>query len=581
LSPFGNAQSGASEGSRTKLTTAAAVLGAGAAILATFHRLHFGVHFEDEPFYIATPFRFVLGDRIFVDDLSIFQGSALLLYPVVKVYYGLKRSTEGIILFTRMLYLGYTLVIAGIVFGVLRRRMPWVAALFTGLMCIVYAHFNIYNLSYNTMGSGFLVAGLFLGVQGTLGDDLRARVALTLSGLAHALAAVVYPTFVLVTAVFVAVLAACLPRPRWRGLRAFCLGAGAVGLPFAAFLFHVGIDRIVQAVEFTRAWGGEHFAGEVGGLGKLRALVAQAWWSGRPWTYAPLLAASLLAVAKGSPTMGLFLASLLPIVAFAPSMFGVAYSNGFVVGFSLVAPVLALVLWDRPFVRRLFVLGWLPALLAGVVSSWSSDNGIIAAPVGLFPACLVSNVLVVLWASDVAGRCRFGFVRGLRVLPAVVAVGALVYFQYAGRSVYWDAPIARLDHRVMGGPFRGIFTTREKATLLQELSADLPAVVNPRGKILFYPDFAAGYLMTTMRPASALCWVGGVFDLHASWYRQRSSSDDVVVRLKFPSGSGFARLKAKILDDAVFPLHRIVIERPWYVILTGSPSSPLPVAPSP
>src|SRR6185295_9395583 len=214
------------------------------------------------------------------------------------------------------------------------------------------------------------------------------------------LAVVAYPTFVLVAALFVPLLAIFLPRSRWRGLVAFGLGAAAIALPFAAFLMHAGIDQVVQAVEFTRAWSGEYFAGEAGGLEKIGALLVQARWLGRPWGYAPLLMAALLLLGKGSPTLALLLASLLPVVAFASSTFSVGFSMGFVIGFSLVAPVLAAVLWDRQFVRTLFVLGWLPSFVAGMISSWSSDNGVIAAPVGLSPACLVSHVLVVLWRSE-------------------------------------------------------------------------------------------------------------------------------------------------------------------------------------
>ena len=115
------------------------------------------------------------------------------------------------------------------------------------------------------------------------------------------------------------------------------------------------------------------------------------------------------------------------------------------------------------------------------------------------------------------------------------------------------------------GPFRGIVTGERKFTILTHLAVDLPKLVNPDGKILCYPHFAAGYLMTSMRPASPYCWVGGVYARHARWYAERATPDDVIVRLKLPS-RGIQRL-----DAVALPGHRLLIDRPEYAIYARAP----------
>jgi hypothetical protein len=115
------------------------------------------------------------------------------------------------------------------------------------------------------------------------------------------------------------------------------------------------------------------------------------------------------------------------------------------------------------------------------------------------------------------------------------------------------------------GPFRGIATSPAHLALLLRLASDLPELVNPDGKILCYPHFAAGYLMTPMRPASPHCWVGGVFDRHARWYAERAGPHDVIVRLRYGE-PGIDQL-----DRAVVARSRRAIDRREYTIYTGAP----------
>ena len=546
-----------------------AVLGAFAVLVATAYRLRFGLHFTDESCYIVRPFRSVLGDRPLVDDLDIKQPSTLLLYPFIALYLRLNAGTEGIVLFTRILYLGYAVVIGLTVFSALKARIPWIAALFTSLLCVAYTHFNIYNLSYNTMGSGFLVAGVFLGLRGLVEGGRQGRLYLALSGLAHGLAVVAYPPFAIVGLLFTVALARSAPVPKLSHLVAFGTGAGGVILVSSWFVLHAGIGNLVRAVEFSaayhREWGSEAF----GSMKKISLILSQLRLTA---PMAGCVGGALIAAVSSSrvlPSLSLCLAPLLVLLSFRsglPDYYPVSVvPMGFVICFSLTAPVFAAALWNDQFVRMAFSVGWLPSFVAGLLSAWTSTNGLPNAAVGLFPATLVTCALVVLWASQLAEATRFPSIRGLRVLAPVLAVACVVYSQYVGRAVYGDEPIPKLTAKVTTGPFRGIFTTPQKASLLEQLASDLPTVVNPAGRILAYPDFAAGYLMTTMRPASPHCWVGRTLARHPKWYGERASPSNVVVRLK-NAGEDLA-----LLDKVVWRHHRVVIDRPDYYVLTGSP----------
>jgi hypothetical protein len=157
------------------------------------------------------------------------------------------------------------------------------------------------------------------------------------------------------------------------------------------------------------------------------------------------------------------------------------------------------------------------------------------------------------------------------MLTPVVTVVGLVCCQYAGSwvysggAVYTEYPLFSFRFTLEAGPFRGISTSQNNFTFLTNLASDLPKLVNPDGKILCYPHFAACYLMTSMRPASPDCWVGGAYDRHARWYTERESPDDVIVRLKLYAPG------IEPLDEAAFRHHRLVIDRDEYAIYTRAP----------
>ncbi len=104
---------------RSGLAIAAVVVVAG----LTYGRLYYGVDFTDEAFYVAVPYRFVLGAQPLVDETNIVQQTpALLLYPFVALWNWLV-GLEGIVLYARHLHFLFTAGVAATVFVSLRRLL--------------------------------------------------------------------------------------------------------------------------------------------------------------------------------------------------------------------------------------------------------------------------------------------------------------------------------------------------------------------------------------------------------------------------------------------------------------------------
>ena len=83
---------------------------------------------------------------------------------------------------------------------------------------------------------------------------------------------------------------------------------------------------------------------------------------------------------------------------------------------------------------------WVPALLAGIATAVSSNNGVNFG-VGFLPAIFVTTAFLV-WALEDAGATQ------LAVLPAVVVLALLLVL---GWPVYRDGPVSTLDATVSSG----------------------------------------------------------------------------------------------------------------------------------
>ena len=56
------------------------------ALLVYLYRINWGMASVDETFYLTTPFRLVQGDALLVDEWHVSQLSAVLIYPILKIY---------------------------------------------------------------------------------------------------------------------------------------------------------------------------------------------------------------------------------------------------------------------------------------------------------------------------------------------------------------------------------------------------------------------------------------------------------------------------------------------------------------
>jgi hypothetical protein len=565
------------------LLATAAVAIAVVALVFAWRRLFLGTDLSDEGFYVAVPYRFALGARPFVDEMNLLQMAALFSVPFVKVYLWLAGGSTGIVLFMRHLYLLWTLVVAGTVWMGFRRLLRWELALLAGLVCSTLVIATISNLSYNTLGAGLLVIGMSLGARALLGGGRNRYLAA--AGAAQALAALAYPTLIVVLPVTAVCLALVTSGRRRRALSAWAAGALAILVAEALLLASFGVGNVLRCLRYQRAdWSRLNAGGGTPKLwGVFHGVIAH-------FTLFPLILVCALVVLLAYrrwpwARLALVLAPL-ALLPFGEQL--VSGGDGFAVIYGLVAPFFFLFVAaeHREQATRLLVWGYLPSLAAALVTGYSSASGWLQMDVGLLPAVVISGVMLALALTPRRGERavlrRALPIGALLALAGILAVTIVYEYQFLPRAV----PLAKLTVTMHGGPYAGIHTTPSRAAYLTQLRADLPRVATPSDRLLIFYQVPAFYLFWPYRLATNSVWISSPKGLEfmddpgplppatLAYYHRERLLPDVVVRIIATAGLSDRQLRQRYCGGLDYD---VALVRPFYVVFRRPPGGVTPV----
>jgi hypothetical protein len=411
---------------------------------------------------------------------------------------------DGVVLFVRHLQFVFSLLVGGAVFvslrGVLRSGA---AALLLAVCAVAFVPFDIHSLSYNTLGSGLFTAGCLLGYMAL--EREAGRGWLVVAGVCHGLAGFAYPSLVVAVAACFALRLALAPQ-RWRRESvAFALPALAVaGAAMGTVVGVAGFHHVVSG--YRRS---SDYLGHSGSAGKLVDVLHHQWTTLHYW-YLLFPALVLLGLAwRAHRRFAPLLLVPLPLLLLPGSFDSYTATLEYVSHYGALALPLLALLWRRPEARRLFAAVWLPALVAGLATAWSSNNGGVNFGVGFFPAIFVTTAFLG-WGLEDSRATAVALWPALAVPAVLVALGW---------QVYRDGPISSLSATVSSGPYAGLQTSLNKKLFLEQFERDL-ARIGPRCRIVFLKDFPAGYLLTKAKADTNSAWIATVAVKKTRAYQQ-------------------------------------------------------------
>lgn len=546
--------------------TSGAVLAVTAAALVW--RIHFGVDFTDESFYLALAYRFTLGDKPFIDEISPAQTAAFLTY--VPVWLLTKwKGVSGIVLSMRWLFVCLQAGCAASVFLFFRRRASLAVSLGLSAVSGAFVPFFIPALSYNTLGTSFWLLSLLCNV--TAHDSKRPWTWTATSGVLSVGATVAYPTFLPSTLL---ALAACVRRAEPPNRRPLVWGWLAGAVAASAFVIPVillaGLANVSRAFLFGNGLGAR-------GLEKFFHIATFAW-THLPFTglWLPFLAMMCVWLRANRRWASgiLSLAVLSAGLHFEPNFLS---SLWFISALGLISPVtywMSQTVKDGSTLLQLIVA---PSFVAGATSAYTSGNSAVAAGLGLLPSALMGLYFMSQISAkghELASPAQ-SHVNLAGLLPSLpVVTSAIVLLFRTLTTSYLDPSPLELNRRVHEGPYAGLLTTEPKAAFAERLYADLQSRSRHASHIAAFYDFPGAYIQTGLRPALPTVWPFHYFPDQAlvAYASDRLRPGDLVLRIGDFPGRVLKESSRMVTDlgAALQPRQDVVTQTPWYSLYLWS-----------
>lgn len=517
-------------GNANKSTTYLLYILFGAVAVLLILRAFYGFDWSDETYYAALPYRFALGDRLFIDSWDIHQTSAMLLVPLYWAYLHINGSMDGILLFMRLLFVVFQLAASVYLYHVLTGFYPKAVSCLAALLYLVFIPFAISTFSYNTMGYSFALLSSVTLLHAMKKEQSRGL--LCLAGVWLSLAAMAYPFLAVLYPVYAALLFILFRRRKEEGRQGWPAAAvlwftgGCAAVAVVVGLFVLGTTGLSGVTENIRYLFMDP-AHKSGGLVKTAVSFLRQYWS---MTFLPGVQAAALivclaaAVKKGLRTPLLqcwvalagaaAIAGGAVVTLFFSDQASTVKINQLLLNFGLWPLIFYLLQPARRSLNSLLLL-WLPANVLCACIYFASNTRMNGAPYALILSAMAAVLLfhdVVADARKTAeqgagGQQRAGLEKVTRrvglAAAAALAAGMLV-LRFA--SVYRDAALPELNTRLATGPAKGLYTTEQKARDYEGIVADIRGSAPEKGEVLFTRLLPFGYLCTTLKPYPPSLW---------------------------------------------------------------------------
>ncbi len=531
-------------------------------LLASYIRIYFGVYFTDESFYIAIPYRFILGNMPLRDEYSICQFAGILLYPFYYLYLLLHHATEAIVLFSRHLYFAFFIALSGFCYYVLKNDINWRLALLIASYSIAFNFCNIALLSYNTLATFFLTCGCLCNYQIYQQRSYNNFYYLA-AGCCFSAASFVYPPLLIVQITSLSILS----LRNWRkSIICFSLGAIPILLLSLALIYHAGLTSLINTY---------HYLSDTGYTQRLSNSVYnlyQQWilyTSGKGAVFCLLgiyLCTYILRnILQHSEKINkktllflekalIFSALLMPTILIAAYLqqllhrYEHVFAWDFVtdcytllINLCLLAPIYISILPNKTMIKNLLIAIWTPALIAGFITGFFSKNGLPNIMVGFFPALFASSIILgqaykTLFAQITNTRIGIQIANLLPYIITVVLISILLINKYTFN--YQDPTIFQLRQQISQGPFKYLLTSDIKKEQNDQYFQDINQIqylYKPKS-ILVYPGFSAGYLYSNLLPATNSVWLfdlnNKVANMTLDYLQGRNVYPDVIILMK-------------------------------------------------
>lgn len=472
---------------------------------------------SDESFYAALINRFWSGEKPIQDEWHRAQLYTPLLLPYYWVFHLLNRSTEGVILYFRLIYVFFAIITAVKLYQlVFKKTTDSSFAAILAAVILLYSRANISGASYYNLCMLCSVSGICSIAEAVHKEQKKKYLSMIWAGILIACAVLCNPF--LAPVIISVVLISLVMKKRNR--ETLALSAGILGMAaiYCFFLLHTtGFRGIIDYFPYILRNSEQNSV-----IANLLLFARRAIRLSKFTVIPAVLMTVVLILERNRNTINKLCLPIYMAVQTAAlsvtAILSLSQINDIIL---LPLSVAAFPCWIISLERKQSVPArhfYLFGLLNAVAFSAASNTGVDAGTVGFCISgigglWIIRDVLLTINTEDDSNKenirgaskqCKSGQI--VVVLLAIVLLVPMFCQRVVG--VYRDAPLWKLDTRLVQGPGKGLFTTKNHAAQYESICDSLKELseLYPEGRILYCKNLPWAYLVTNYGYGTSSPW---------------------------------------------------------------------------
>ncbi|MBR5181455.1 MAG: hypothetical protein IKW88_04325 [Clostridiales bacterium] len=514
-------------------------------LLLVIFRIFFCIAVLDEAFNVGEAFRALQGNQYLVENWDYFQTGDSFLTPFLFVFYKITGSTDGIILYSRIVFIVLQLLLSVLMYKVLSRFFDRSAAFFSIIIVETAVQFLLFYMWYDNWEVYFRLIGLFLifYVFSSFGkiSNRKAFLLIFMAGVAHACMVYAYPTTIIV---YLFVLGVLLFFKRKQSAKVhnfyvlfYLMGAALVFLIFVIYVLKIGyknlfvFNSVISKVGLASTGRDGYFT-----LPKILSntilLITKNIKCYLMGLIVYVIGLLVLYLLRKNPKRALIYLIVMFFGGLVELVYGEAGSltTGFMMTYlSFYVPPLYLLIRKRSdkreFYKNLIVIVMLSSYVSGLAYGYTALNGSLKFACGARPCAIIAILLAyeVLKQYGSEQLYRIAFSAAATVL---VVVNVLNMYGY---SFEGTAPF-KCNTRINSGIYKGLLDTSETAERYKTVYHDLGELVRETDKTITCGPYAMEfYLITNLKPNTSNLWDPNNTELLLEYYDTYYGKPDLIV----------------------------------------------------
>lgn len=525
-----NAKSKVSFTEKKSVWTIVYILMFAASAVFLIWKCRYGFGNVDESFYLTVPYRLYQGDSLLANEWHLSQIAGLILLPFVSIYMSVFKTTAGIILTFRYLYICVLGVSSLFVFYRLRKYNSAGAAV-AAIVFFLYAPFNINALSYNSMGIIFMVLCTVILVSENSGKKRVAE--LVVSGFFFAAAVLCCPYLAILYAVYTIFVFAYAVFSKSSDKRpndifnikmwlSFSAGAVILAAVFAIFvLSRASLESVIDSFkpmlndpehQETNIWLKlvEYFRSIVFHCGIYSVFA---------YILIFLLAAVSLIDRNKEKRRSFYMICSAALCGFLLCIFiyFIPYINYLMFPVNLFAAECFILCFKNKNIRNLFFKIWIPGIVYSFCIHMTSNQCFYAISSASVVSLCASFVIVFIAVKETV-KDNSGILKKLAALSVccftVLQLSCETYVRY--KQIFWESGISDQVCSIQDGIDKGLIVSQKKKDYYYNFLSIKDYVINKYGEnrsILFLSKNTWYYLVfENYTNSSYSAWLSGVND---------------------------------------------------------------------